>query len=481
MANAQAGREMSAFDAFLFRGDDDPRTRAVLAAVYVLDRVPSRERFIASFDRASRVIVRLRQRVVSPPWPVFLPSWIIDPDFDLDCHLRFATLPARASLRHLLDAVQAEVVTPLDTRRPLWEAVLYQGLAGGRAGLLFKMSHAVTDGIGAVQLFRALFDTEREPEPAPLPPPPIPEDVTPDELLQSSLARSPWALVSAAGAIARTSTGVAARLVAAPEQSVAAARDYLQSLGRVFAAPAPPSPALAGRSLARRLLALEVPLEALKRAGKAAGGSLNDAYLAGASGGLRLYHEQLGQPVDSLPMAIPVNLRRDDDPAAGNFFGVVLLAAPLDIADPRARIAAIGERMREGRAEAAIGAPALLAPVLARLPDRVRSMLAENAPTPDVQVSNIPASPVPLHLAGSLIERAYAFGPVPGVGAMLTLQSIAGTCYIGVNLDPAAFTQPETFAKCLAAGFEEVLALGGGPARLARPVLGRAAARGSRA
>lgn len=35
-----------------------------------------------------------------------------------------------------------------------------------------------------------------------------------------------------------------------------------------------------------------------------------------------------------------------------------------------------------------------------------------------------------------------------------------GTCCIGVNLDPSAVTDPEAFARCLRAGFDEVLGLG---------------------
>jgi hypothetical protein len=35
-----------------------------------------------------------------------------------------------------------------------------------------------------------------------------------------------------------------------------------------------------------------------------------------------------------------------------------------------------------------------------------------------------------------------------------------GICCIGVNVDPAAVTDIPAFAKCLRAGFDEVLALG---------------------
>jgi WS/DGAT/MGAT family acyltransferase len=338
------------------------------------------------------------------------------------------------------------------------------------------MSHAVTDGIGAVRLFAALFDTEAAPARRPARPPPIPEDVTPQELQRAELARLPATLVDSLGSFAAGATRTTARALLYPSRSAARAEEYLRSLGRIFGAQAQPSPLLSGRSLERRLVALDVPLEALKRSGKAAGGSLNDAYLGAITGGLRLYHEALDASVESLPIAIPVNLRREDDPAEGNFFGAIVIAAPLDLADPAERIARIREQVRSGRAEPAIGAPGALSPLFARLPEKLRAALAEGMPKPDLQVSNVPASPLPLHVAGSRIERAWAFGPVPGAGGMLTLQSVAGTCHVGANLDAAAFTDPALFARCLARGFEEVLALTGEAVKVAAPLLSHAEA-----
>jgi HAD superfamily hydrolase (TIGR01490 family) len=288
------------------------------------------------------------------------------------------------------------------------------------------MSHAVTDGVGAVRLFGALFDTEARPNRRPLPPAPIPEDVTPQELQRAELARLPATLADTAASLALGATRTAARAVLYPSRSAARAEEYVRSLGRIFGAQAKPSPLLAGRSLERRLVGLDVPLEALKRAGKAGGGSLNDAYLAAVTGALRLYHEALGAAVESLPVAIPVNLRRDEDPAEGNFFGAVVIAAPVGVADPAERMSRIHEQVQAGRAEPAIAAPGALSPLFARLPENIRAALAEGMPKPDIQASNVPASPVPIYVAGSRIERAWAFGPVPGAGAMLTLQSLAG-------------------------------------------------------
>jgi diacylglycerol O-acyltransferase len=471
---AHDSRTMSAFDAFLYRGDNDPRTRAMLAVAYVLDHRPDRQHFIDAFDRASRLIVRMRQKVVAPPVALFLPSWIVDPDFDLGYHLRFGQLPAPGSLVELLDAAQAVVTTPLDDSRPLWEAVLLEGMAGGRAGIIIKMSHAVTDGIGALELFAALLDKQRVSARGPMPPAPIPQDVTPEELLNRSLARLPG------GALRATFHGL--RQLAATAGSLrdlsstlATTAGFAESLGRVLGPHGPSSPLLAGRSLRRRCAAFEVQLDDMKRAGKAAGASVNDVYVACIAAALRRYHEALGEPVDSLPMAIPVNLRTTDDPAAGNYFGAILMAAPVGAKDAAERLASIGRAVRNGRAEPAIGIMSMLAPVLARLPSMALHAIAGSTPKPDIQASNIPGPKTPIYIAGTRILKSYAFGPVPGVAAMFTMQSIAGTCFIGINYDPAAITRADLFAKCLTLGFRETLRLGGPRPRVGAVTTGRTA------
>jgi len=471
--SAANDRDMTAFDTVLFRGDEDPHTRALLAVTYVLDRTPTREQFVATFDRASRLILRLRQKVVAPPLPVFLPSWIVDPDFDLGYHLRFGRLPAPGSLRALMDASQAEVVTHLDSARPLWEAVLLEGVKGGKAAVIIKMSHAITDGIGAVKLFAALLDAERSPTRGEMPPPPIPEDVTPEELLEKSLRRLPASVLHGLATNWRDVVGTAAQLARAPASTVGSVVGYVRSLGRVMSAQGEPSPLLAGRSLARRCLGFEMPLVELKQAGKAVGATVNDIYVAGIVAALRRYHEALGESVDSVPIAIPVNLRSEDDPAAGNFFGAILMAGPIGEPDPLERVRKISHDIRAARDEPAIGVMGLMAPVLARLPESVRHSMAESTPKPDIQASNIAGPTRPIYISGARIEKAYGFGPAPGTGAMFTMQSIAGTCYIGVNLDPAAITDPGLFGRCLQQGFVETLKLGVERPRVSRPVVSR--------
>ena len=162
--------------------------------------------------------------------------------------------------------------------------------------------------------------------------------------------------------------------------------------------PRTPSPLLRRRSLSTRTEAIEMELSHLNRAARAAEGSINN------------YHAELGVPVNSLPMAVPVNLRAEADPGGGNRFAGVNLAAPIGVADPAIRIGRIRKQMISRREEAAIDFIGAVAPVLSLLPD-------------------------------------------PGDYVTVT-----------TRYDRAAVAHPDPWAQCRRRGFDEVLALSGDPA-----------------
>jgi diacylglycerol O-acyltransferase / wax synthase len=451
-------REMSAFEALMWRIETDPRLRSPMTVVDLLDCVPDWERLRAAHDWASRLIPRFRQRVQEPALGMGVPTWLDDADFDLDYHMQRVALPAPATRRVLLDMAQAEAMTPFDRARPPWRAVLYEGLDGDRAAYLLKIHHSMTDGQGGVQLVGLLHSRKREPSPEKSAPPARPgEDTGALGVLAEQVAQAP----AAAARGVRDALDLSARLARRPASGLRAALDFAGSLERVLAPPpAEPSPLFRARSLSWRFDGLEVPLADLKRAGKTAGGSLNDAYIAALLGGLRRYHEALGSPIDALPMAMPISLRSGDHPLGGNRFAGVRFAAPVGIGDPVERIQAIHEFVLDARDEAAIDALGFAAPLLNRLPTAVvAKWYAGQTANLDLQASNVAGLPWEAYIAGAKIERMLPFGPVPGCALMATLLSYAGTCCIGVNMDPAAVTEPDLLIACLQEGLDEVLAL----------------------
>lgn len=453
--------ELSPLDQILHRGEANPRTRSGIMTVELLDTAPDWDTFYTRFEHASRKVLRLRQKVVTPTFPTAAPRWVIDPDFNLDFHLRRVRLPEPGTVRQLIDFAEVAAQSPLDISRPLWTATLIEGVENGQAALMVHLSHAVTDAVGGVEMFANLYDFEREPPPRPTPPLPIPSDLSPNDLMRAGLNRLPGTVAGGVRDAVFGAVQAVGHVVRDPLARLGGAFDYAMSGARVMGPVADPSPILRRRSLSSRTEAIDIEFGDLHRAAKAAGGSINDAYLAGVCGALRRYHDAKGVPVDTLPMAVPVNLRSDADPAGGNRFAGVNLAAPLGLSDPAVRIREVRAQMMRKREERAIDLVGAIAPIAGLLPDAVLESMAGSIVNSDVQASNVPVYAGETFVAGAKVLRQYGIGPLPGVAMMVVLVSRSGYCTITARYDRASITEPDLFAHCLLAGFDEVLALGG--------------------
>ena len=115
---------------------------------------------------------------------------------------------------------------------------------------------------------------------------------------------------------------------------------------------------------------IAVDLAALKAAGPAVGSTLNDAFVASVTGGLRRYHELHGAPVTQLRVTMPVSTRREDDPVGGNRFTLERFTLPAGEADPGTRVRMTGWQCRAARYEEALPLSDAVAGVLNLLPVR---------------------------------------------------------------------------------------------------------------
>jgi diacylglycerol O-acyltransferase / wax synthase len=88
--------------------------------------------------------------------------------------------------------------------------------------------------------------------------------------------------------------------------------------------------------MTRHLAMMEVSLDALKKAARSADGTVNDAYLAVVTGGLRRYHERHGATVEYLRAVIPISLRPAQDTGWGNKITLMRLTVPVGEPDPAA-------------------------------------------------------------------------------------------------------------------------------------------------
>ena len=456
-------------DYLVHRGEANPRTRSGIMALEVLDSTPDWDRFRTRFEHASRRALRLRQKVVVPTLPTAAPRWVVDPDFNLDYHVRRMRVSEPGTLRQVFDLAELMLQSPLDIARPLWTATLIEGLPDGKAATLLHLSHAVTDGVGSVEMFAHIYDLERDPAPQPTPTQPIPQDLTANDLMREGLNNLAANVVYGAGGALWGAASMLGRAVVNPGRAVSGVFNYARSGARVVSRAAEPSPLLRRRSLATRSEAIDIPLSDLHRAAKAGGGSINDAYLAGLSGALGRYHAALGVPISTLPMAVPVSLRAESDAAGGNRFTGVNLAAPIGTADPVARMQKIRLQMTQRRDEPAMDIIGSIAPILSVLPGPLLDSMTASVVGSDVQASNVPVYPGDTFLVGAKILRQYGIGPLPGVAMMVVLISRGGHCTITARYDRAAIRDEALFARCLLEGFNEILALAGDPAPQAVP------------
>jgi diacylglycerol O-acyltransferase / wax synthase len=469
---------MSDAEAIMWAVEKDPALRSDFTNVTIVERPPEPARVRAKVEEALEAIPRLGDRVVAPPFRLAPPEWVPDRDFDLDYHLRTVAVPAPGGMRQLLDLAAAAAATPLDRSRPLWEFTVVEGLEGGRAAFLQKVHHTITDGVGGVKLSLSLLDFEPDP-PAP-PEPSASQRVAADAEAErlAEIAADPVNRVSPANAFgeavsytlrqqlgrARRGLGSAARVLASPESARRGVNDVVRMAGSVrrqllVTEPAR-SPLLDQRSLALRFERFEVPLARAKAVAAKLGGSVNDVYVTGVTGALGLYHERMGAPCDELRMAMPISTRGDDEDSA-NSFTPSRVVVPVQPKDPVARFKLVHERLRGLKDEPAVTAAGSLAGLLTALPTTMLVALTRSqAHTIDFATSNLRGSPVDLYLAGARIEANYPMGPRAACALNITLLSYRDSLDMGLNIDPAAVSDPATLLDCFDESFGALLDVG---------------------
>src|ERR1035438_9692112 len=98
--------------------------------------------FTKHVESRLNLIPRYKQRAVFPSFNLGLPTWELDPNFDIRNHVRQVVLKAGTDTG--LKTVAANIISStLNRERPLWDLTLVRGLTGNRTGLIIRLHHAV--------------------------------------------------------------------------------------------------------------------------------------------------------------------------------------------------------------------------------------------------------------------------------------------------------------------------------------------------
>jgi WS/DGAT/MGAT family acyltransferase len=466
---------MSDTEAVMWAVEKDPALRSDFCNLTFVDRVPDRRRLQRKLANAFEAMPRLAQRVVSAPLRIVPPEWADDPDLDLDYHIRSIGLPAPGDERTLLEVCESIADAPFDRSRPLWQFTIITGLADGRAALLQKMHHTITDGVGGLKLSLAMVDFE-------------PDDgaadggvggggsaggvagagaaeradadkrVSPLDVLRGAVADATARGVGTATNVASRAGHVATHPQELPGRVVDAARMATSLRRQLLVSDRAHSDVMVERSLRRRFELRALPLPETKHVAKELGGTVNDLFVTGLTGALRRYHLRHGSDCSELRMAMPISTRaRGDD--APNRFSPARVLVPLVPDDPADRFTATHERLAGVKGEAALNAMDAFAGVVSSLPTSLLVTLARSqVRTIDFAASNLRGSPTPLYLAGARILANHPLGPRTGSALNVTVLSYCDEMHVGVNLDPAAITDIDAFMADLDTSFAELLA-----------------------
>ncbi len=450
---------LTALDAtFLELEQADDSAHMHIGAVMVFDALPESPAPAAAdvarhLERRLSALPRYRQRLSEPrTGGIHWPAWEQDPGFDAGAHVRRAALARPGGEAELLEWAAEYFSQRLDRRRPLWDLVVLEGLAGGRWALVSKTHHCLVDGVGSVEATHLLLDTE------PVPPRDrwlgIDETATDDPGkggpegiagAARSLASSARGVVGAAARFPFRVAGSAVGALAHPERARDAferSRAIAEVMVRDEVYPAPQTSLNAPIGAHRRLAVLRAPLQDLKQIKNALGGTVNDVVLAVAAGGLRDLLEGRGEspPDQGLRAMVPMNIR-----AAGEHLElgnrITSLFVHLPVAEPDQlmryqRQVEEAEGLKAGRQ--ALGSKTLI-DITALAPPAIHSFLARSLFATrlfNVTITNVPGQPNPLYAFGARLREVWPLVPIAASHAVgIAVISYDGDLFFCINAD----------------------------------------------
>lgn len=477
----ETSARMSEHEALMWNIEKDPWLNPSGASVVILDRPLDMDRFRPTLRAGIARTPRLYQRVVPGFARISTPAWVPDAEFDLDAHLRHIVLPSPGTTRQLLDLAAQLYSEPLDRTRPLWRFVVIDGLEGDRSALWTIIHHSVSDGIGQLRMAELYQQISRD-EPAPA-------DVDLEGIIAAAaeasdakeaggdLATNAVSSIRASAThLARRQFGIGRRMLgevamwpADPSRigstletavdTVRGAAGQLLPDDEEDGEPTGGSPLLSARSRHRRFEWVSLRVDDLKSIGKLAGGTVNDAFLAGLAEAAHRYHLERGIHITTINSSFVLSTRTDRK-AGGNAFTPVPVRLPAGPMTPAERVAAAMAAIETARDEAQrTGGMTGLSGVVNLLPTSVVTSTARSAASRiDFATSNLRGAPFPVFVSGAEVLATIPMGPVAGTGANITALSMNGQFDIGIFVDPAAFTDPESFRVDVEQSFADFLA-----------------------
>lgn len=403
------------------------------------------------------------RRLIDVPLDLDKPYWHYDTSVDLAEHVFDATLPSPGDLRTLGDMVGEIATVRLDRSKPLWELHIVDGLADDRVAIVAKVHHSTLYGAAGAEFIAELLDlTPESPDravPTPEEPSPVPGRGTLTGRAAMTQARAPLTLGRLLVRGGRNTLS-----------TVRALGGALNRYGRSALPPAAPRLPISGAPTARRTASFAaLSLDRAREVKSAAGVTLNDVVLATVALALRRYlAERDVVPERPVVAGVPVNAG-DGQSSGTNSLATMLVGLPVDIDDPAELMAAVhAATLAAKEFTAAIGpttiselAEMTVPAALSFVTWLTRSLgLSTLQPALlNLVVSNVMGPPIPLYLAGALVDAIFPMGPLlTGAGMNITVLSNLDRFDVGIMACPDLVDDAWGLAESLPACLEDLAA-----------------------
>lgn len=436
---------------------DRPTNLMMINGVLGIDGIFDRERLREIIERRVLVLPRFRQRIVTRGGK---PHWEDVPDLDLDEHLFWSRLKEPESTAELRDVISGLVCEPLDPNRPLWSFHIIENYFGGSV-LYGRIHHCIGDGVGLMMVLLSLTDLAADPQ----------AGDAPNPFTALLLERSP-ALIEEACQVAEQVMPEGMRLLMASAEAFNSLGGWLKAiastaaLGRLVALLPDPRTVFRGPLTVEKRVAWTdaIPVDEVKRVGKALGGTINDVLLTAVTGAMRRYMESRGKKVRpglDFRAAMPVNLRAIDKMAdLGNEFGLVFLSLPVGIVDPKRRLQVVRKRAYALRKSAEPLVVYWLLKMMGLGPRWFHTLIVRIFGTKATAVmTNMPGPRQQLFLAGRPMRDIFFWVPQTGsIGLGFAICSYNGQIRVGIGTDAGLVPDPEKIVEAFHAEIAEMSA-----------------------
>jgi diacylglycerol O-acyltransferase len=459
---AVPSRTLSAADAaFLYL--ERKEIPLAVACVTIFDGPIPFDGFVAKVAFKLRQVPRYRQVVVMPPLNIGLPTWEDDPHFDIRRHVFRVTLDppgGESELEALAGLIFSQI---LDRNKPLWEVHVVDGLKDDRCAVIWKLHHALADGISANWLLELFFDTTPEGSPA-LHKPRQKRPPASDSASAGGLVGVVHTALDGLIATERGLLGFAQALVGDLKQD--GSTSLLRLLPELLM-PVERLPFNRPCGQGRKFCWAEFDMAEVKAIREAVGGRVNDVVLAMLTRALARYVKLHGQSTVNrfVRIVCPVNLRKPgQEETLGNQISFMPVALPMGMRDPVELLRAVAARTETMKSSGAAALLGLVAAGIAKTPSPLQALFWWGLPEVIFPVpilnlicTNVPGPPAPLYALGRRMIATYPQVPTGyELGINVAVESYDGKLFFGLIADAHVASDVKRLRDYLYVSFEEL-------------------------